>query len=173
MTCMKKNYLFFVFSLFMIFSFVFDKQIMSFFQSLRFIYLDYLMFGFSSIVLVVATGILYCSMISKKKPMLYFLLGTGVSYVISYLLKLLVKIPRPLGSIEMGFGFPSSHATVYFFMACFMSDRFDKYKYYFITLACLVSISRIYLGVHNIGDVIGGGLLGIGLYLISRKWLKV
>lgn len=170
---MKKSYWFLVFFLLMSISFVFDNQIMSFFQSLRFIFLDYMMIGFSSVVFVIIILIFYLSLISKKKPMLYFLIGTGVSYFISYILKILIKIPRPLESIEIGFGFPSSHTTVYFFMAAFMGDRFEKYKYYFITLACLVGVSRIYLGVHNLSDVIGGGLLGTGLYLISKKWLKI
>ena len=61
------------------------------------------------------------------------------------------------------FGFVSSHAANTFGFATFTSLFFrNRYFSVFIVLwAAIVSYSRIYLGVHFPGDIIGGMLLGI------------
>ncbi len=70
------------------------------------------------------------------------------------------------------YGFISSHATNAFAMAVFLFGILKShYRYFgwFIFLwAAVVSYSRIYLGVHYVGDVLGGALwgslLGAGFY---------
>ena len=67
------------------------------------------------------------------------------------------------------FGFISSHATNHFAIASFLSMLLgNKIKYFtFLILlwAGIISYSRIYLGVHYPGDVLGGVIIGsvIGL----------
>lgn len=59
-------------------------------------------------------------------------------------------------------GFVSSHAANSFAMATFTAYLFNV-KWYSISIfawAAVVSYSRIYLGVHYPGDIIGGALLG-------------
>ena len=66
------------------------------------------------------------------------------------------------------FGFVSSHAANTFGLAFFTLKLFKK-KWITITMlswAALVSYSRIYLGVHYPGDIIGGALLGISISYI-------
>lgn len=68
------------------------------------------------------------------------------------------------------FGFVSSHAANTFALAMLTSGLFqNKYYTWFIFIwASIVSYSRIYLGVHYPGDIIGGALLGIFIgWLIS------
>ncbi|MCD4794964.1 MAG: phosphatase PAP2 family protein [Bacteroidales bacterium] len=76
------------------------------------------------------------------------------------------------------YGFVSSHAANAFAFAS-LSLLLLKNKLYSILIifwAFIVSYSRIYLGVHYPGDIIGGALLGISIsiliYIIIKKILK-
>lgn len=75
------------------------------------------------------------------------------------------------------YSFVSSHAANMFSIATFMSlALFKKYKYAWTLLffwASLIGYSRIYLGVHYPGDIIGGAALGASVagvfyYLTTR-----
>lgn len=63
------------------------------------------------------------------------------------------------------YGFVSNHAANSFSLAMIVSLVFrNRYITLFIFLwALLVSYSRIYLGVHYPGDIIGGAILGMGV----------
>jgi len=63
------------------------------------------------------------------------------------------------------YGFVSNHAANSFSLAMFISLLF-KNRYVTISIffwALLVSYSRIYLGVHYPGDILGGTVLGMGI----------
>ncbi len=72
------------------------------------------------------------------------------------------------------FGFVSSHATNSFALALFSGLLLRKsYKFilpFMLLWAALVSYSRVYVGVHYPGDILGGAILGsiVGIFVF---WL--
>lgn len=61
------------------------------------------------------------------------------------------------------FSFPSNHALNNFAAAFFFYLLFPKLKWILFTTAALVSISRVYLGLHYPSDIIGGAVIGSAL----------
>lgn len=61
------------------------------------------------------------------------------------------------------YGFVSAHAANTFAFATFSMLLFRNYRYtiFILPWAALISYSRIYLGVHYPGDILGGVILGI------------
>ena len=129
------------------------------------------MFALSSLILIGVVLILFSYLLKDKKKIWYFLTGSFAVYLLSAVIKSFFQRVRPLGSEIASFSFPSGHAAIYFFMYAFMSDNFGEYKNYFLALAVLVSLSRLYFSLHYFSDIIGGALLGIGAYYILKKWL--
>jgi len=76
------------------------------------------------------------------------------------------------------FGFVSSHATAVFAFATYTSRLFKNgiYSLFIILWSLLIVYTRLYLGLHYPGDIMGGMLLGLVLgYLLfrtSRWWVS-
>lgn len=164
----------------MIVSFIFDREILKFFNSLSSSNISQFMHFISSEIFLIAVILISSFLLRNKRKIIYLWAGTGFAYVLSMILKILVQRVRPISANSFDnlgfFSFPSSHATVYFFIFAFIIWHFEKniyYKLIFLVIATLVSLSRVFLGVHYLSDVIGGGLLGVGAYLFLRRWMKV
>ncbi len=73
------------------------------------------------------------------------------------------------------YGFVSSHAANGFGIATISSLIINKKWYYYLIFiwATTISISRLYLGVHYPGDIIGGALLGISIGYLMYFALKI
>jgi len=74
------------------------------------------------------------------------------------------------------FGFVSSHATNAFGLAMFTALLFRNrtFTFFIFTWAAINSYSRMYMGVHYPGDIIGGFILGILLgRIVYALYLKV
>jgi undecaprenyl-diphosphatase len=86
----------------------------------------------------------------------------------------LVHIVR--GKCGGQYGFVSSHAANCFNIAVFSLLLLRKRWFTVIILlwAALVSYSRVYLGVHYPGDIIGGALLGAGIgFAIYHSYIYI
>lgn len=93
----------------------------------------------------------------------------------------LADVLTPLGCTG-SYSFPSNHALNNFAAAIFFYRLFPKLKWVLFITATLVSISRVYLGLHYPSDIFGGAVIGLAFgylfasgvlylekYLVDRK----
>jgi len=97
---------------------------------------------------------------------LSFLLGLALNQAVLFFVHRLrpydAGISQLLISPSADFSFPSDHATATFAAAAaFLLHGFRRRAIGLLALAVLVSVSRIYLGTHYAGDVLGGVATGI------------
>jgi undecaprenyl-diphosphatase len=95
-----------------------------------------------------------------------------VAIALNYVVKLMVKRPRPvleglppLGGAPSSLSFPSAHATSAFAVATAMT-RVEPWGALAFLLAFALALGRPYLGMHYPSDVLAGALLGVVLGLI-------
>jgi membrane-associated phospholipid phosphatase len=95
-----------------------------------------------------------------------------IAIALNYVVKLIVKRPRPvleglppLGGAPSSLSFPSAHATSSFAVATAMT-RVDPLGALAFVLAFALALGRPYLGMHYPSDVLAGALLGVALGLI-------
>jgi undecaprenyl-diphosphatase len=69
------------------------------------------------------------------------------------------------------FGFVSGHAANTFAIATFTTLLFKNFRYtmFIFSWAMVISYTRIYLGVHYPGDILGGAILGTGVGIMIYK----
>ncbi len=102
--------------------------------------------------------------------------------MVAGLLKPIIARARPcqiFGEINLlvncgaGMSMPSAHAGNAFGQALFFSLINKKLRPYLLTAAGLISLSRVFVGVHYPGDIIAGALIGSligwGVFLLSQK----
>jgi membrane-associated phospholipid phosphatase len=133
------------------------------------------------VVFLVIILILYLAY--NKKVAKNLLLSILVTYYINAWVKNVFQDTRPDGNIDLSedyglketsYGFPSGHTQNATAFWGYLGYQFkDNYKFKQIPLvpaivSCiifLVAISRVVIGVHDLQDIIGGLLIGIGVLL--------
>lgn len=178
---MKKEVLIGITGLIGIFSFFYDKEIILFFENLRFLDVFFIFILFLSNFFVFLSFVFILFL--KKRDSYFSLFLTVISgWLLSYFMKISIKRLRPfqenivnihpvmdlLNVNHLSYSFPSAHAMIVFSIYPLLREKFKKIKYYWFLFAILVSLSRIYFNVHYLSDVIIGGLIG---YLIGELFL--
>jgi undecaprenyl-diphosphatase len=117
----------------------------------------------------------------KKRFKLRFLFLLIYLYAvqgITHILKIAVARPRPFRSPAMkdvqvlfaepaSHSFPSGHAACVFAAAVLLGHWYPRGRVFFYGFAVLVSLSRMYVGVHYPLDLLAGAALGAGLGLVA------
>ena len=109
------------------------------------------------------------------------ILALAVTFVLNdFVFKPLVLRPRPWVAIEgfaslikhpSGTSFPSGHSVTSFACATAMTRDLGKKAGWIFILAALIALSRPYLGVHFITDILAGALIGtLGAALVV--WVR-
>lgn len=133
---------------------------------------------FASAITLIGLSIVLILILKKKKYSRFIALNLTLSFITNRILKFIIRRPRPprIQIVhENGYSFPSSHAMVSFAFYGFIiyllcTNVKNKVLKYSITIVLsiiviLIGISRIYLGVHYVTDIIGGFIFGC-VYLI-------
>ncbi|ASJ11181.1 phosphatidic acid phosphatase [Thermococcus sp. P6] len=145
--------------------------------------------GFWASVIYVLLFLLWDLKGGKLRPStLSFVLSIPIGMVMVGLLKVLTGVPRPggtgvhwslLGSLRNAdyFAFPSGHTTRASILASFLSERFPGYKALWWGYAILIALSRLFLHVHWLSDVLFGLLLGPWVFMLvectQKSWLPL
>jgi membrane-associated phospholipid phosphatase len=109
--------------------------------------------------------------------------GVQISYVLlvsaylNYWLKMSFKMDKPPSECriiledDVSYGFPSGHAqsAATFWGWAGLKIRKAWMRIFFFALIFLIGLSRIYLGVHYLGDVLGGMLFGAVFLIVAYK----
>ena len=149
-------------------------------------FMDYVSFifgGWSSVLVVVATGIVVWWRIGRLEAIMIPV--GGLITLVNTALKLVINRPRPSADLVhvlssgQGNGFPSGHAffaiVILGLLAYFAFINLKNRTLRMVVLAGLIALilligtSRVYLGVHWPSDVIGGYLIG-GVFLTALIW---
>lgn len=148
---------------------VFDK-VMPFITEVRNWYLVYVLLWF----IILFNGGKYRIALAISM----IVLAAITDQVSSSLLKNLVERMRPCDTLPNvhllvgctgSYSFPSSHAVNNFAAAMFFGYFYKHLKWILFSVATIVALSRIFVGVHYPSDVIGGALIGVILgYLCVR-----
>ena len=140
---------------------------------------------FGEILIFVLLTLLFFWKSEKRKWIIPLWITLLSSAVISFILKIIIQRPRPfqlgLTSINSmlnkanfstwNFSFPSFDTMFIFSAVPLLSREFPKLKKVWIILAVIIALSRVYLGLHFLSDVIAGGVIGyfIGIWVIRLE----
>lgn len=129
-------------------------------------------------VMIILNIILFIYILIKKKYQLSIIIVSSLTSVtINNLIKIIVRRDRPnyLRLVEeTSFSFPSGHtmiATLFFGSVIYLINKNNVKHKKLITILLstfifLVGVSRIYLGVHYLSDVLAGFMAGLILLLL-------
>jgi len=178
---MKKLYYLIGIIIFII-SLIFDRQVSILFTSHRIGFLSTISIFINSVSGYIIFGVVLFILLlaGQKKKLIPLIIALGLYLGLAGLMKIIIARPRPFVGLNNSLvdglnpykSFPSGHATAVFSIIPFFD--FSKILYYiWVSVAVIVSLSRVYLGVHYMSDVVAGALLGcfvgeLSFYLSGR-----
>ncbi len=135
-------------------------------------------------LMLIAITLFWCI---NKRSGYYMLISGFFGTVINQAMKLACKIPRPyvkdtsftvVGGSETttggSYSFPSGHSqnSVTIFGSIFLTSKKKWLRIVCISIAVLVPVSRMYLGVHTFWDVLAGSASAVMILLLFENLFK-
>jgi undecaprenyl-diphosphatase len=173
-----------------------DQEIFLFLNGLHNSFFDFIMYWVSQTVIWIPLWLYFIYMIVKKFEkkswiiILALFIAVGLSDFLSvHLFKNVFERLRPCHNPQISsmvhivkdhcggkYGFVSSHSANMFSIATFMfllfKNEFPKSIYLVFVWAGIIAYSRVYLGVHYPGDILGGAILGSAVSVIYWWLIK-
>ncbi len=127
---------------------------------------------------------------NKRKWIIPLWASVSVSAAVTIILKFLTQRTRPFEALALPLvqgadytfntmwntSFPSLHTAAVFSLVPILDKEFPKLKWFWITLALLISSSRVYLGVHYLSDALAACLIGLlvghGIILLEKRYFS-
>ena len=135
--------------------------------------------NFGGAIFLIVLTIVLVILIKNKKIGISIFSNLVIITILNQLIKRILQRPRPTEYRiieETGYSFPSGHSMVsmaFYGYLIYLIYKYVKNKYLkwisivlLSILICSIGVSRIYLGVHYISDVLGGFLLSISYLVI-------
>ena len=163
-------------------------QLLYWFEKIRNPFLDFIFsaityLGDEIALMLIAIVLFWCV---NKRSGYYMLVSGFFGILVNQTLKLACKVPRPkvidpsftiVESAEaaaQGYSFPSGHTqnAVTVFGSIFLLARKTWVKILAVVIAALVGVSRMYLGVHTIWDVVAAAGCAIIILLLIEELFK-
>ena len=158
---------------------VIDERVREIFENVKLPFLDFLLSIITnfSVVLILFLAIPSIIIYKKDKKIFYLLMLSFIcAFLFSFALKLITERIRPTDTVYypliniINYSFPSMHAMVVFALVPLIIYFMPRQKYFWISLAVLVSFTRIYFNFHYLSDVVFGVIVG---YLIGEIFVKL
>lgn len=141
--------------------------------------------NFGGATCLITITVLLLIIVKNKKLGLLTLTNLVTITILNQILKFILRRPRPTEFKiinETGYSFPSGHSMIsmaFYGFLIYLIYKNIKNKYLKTTLIIILSlliiaigISRIYLGVHYVSDIIGGFLISISYLIVYIKLIK-
>lgn len=127
------------------------------------------------VMMIVAISAMFLALTRHRYSALLLLVATAGGLILNLVLKLVFNRPRPhviaWGTNAVSSSFPSGHAMsativyscVAYLAARLVRRRWERWVVMFLAavVIILISISRLYLGVHYPSDVLAGAVIGL------------
>ncbi|MEK7602835.1 MAG: phosphatase PAP2 family protein [Patescibacteria group bacterium] len=119
-----------------------------------------------------AAGLSIWLSLRRSLIVIFFVVSTVVTYFLVEAMKQAIARPRPFETLApeivardlqaYGFGFPSGHVAISVVIAYTLHRLYPKVSWAFwVGFVTFVGLSRIYLGVHDLLDILGGASLAL------------